>query len=69
MISRDCDGCSKLKECNIRYRRATIGDKVYCPDGTAHLIDSSSSIPNQKKAIKNQFEITRIAGVIFIFMQ
>jgi hypothetical protein len=42
MLSRDCDGCSKLKECSKRYQKAMVGDKVYCPDGTAHLIDSSS---------------------------
>jgi hypothetical protein len=42
MLSRDCDGCSKHKECNNRYQKASKGDKVYCPDGTAHLIDSSS---------------------------
>jgi hypothetical protein len=42
MLSRDCDGCSKLKECRNRYQKAIKGDKVYCPDGTAHLIDSSS---------------------------
>lgn len=42
MLSRDCDGCSKHKECGKRYRRAVKGDKVYCPDGTAHLIDDSS---------------------------
>jgi hypothetical protein len=39
MLSRDCDGCSILKECGKRYKRAFKGDKVYCPDGTAHLID------------------------------
>jgi len=44
MLSRDCDGCSKLKECRFRYRKAVIGDKVYCSDGTAHLIDSASEI-------------------------
>jgi hypothetical protein len=42
MISRDCDGCSKLKECSRRYQKAMKGDKVYCPDGTAHLIDNYS---------------------------
>ncbi len=42
MLSRDCDGCSKLKECSKRYQKAVKGDKVYCPDGTAHLIDSYS---------------------------
>jgi hypothetical protein len=43
MLSRDCDGCSILKECSKRYKKAIKGDKVYCPDGTAHLIDSASA--------------------------
>ncbi|MCW4028942.1 MAG: hypothetical protein NWE92_04770 [Candidatus Bathyarchaeota archaeon] len=42
MLSRDCDGCSNLKPCSKRYQRTRHGDKVYCPDGTAHLIDSDS---------------------------
>ena len=42
LLSRDCDGCPLLKECNKRYQRAAKGDKVYCPDGTAHLVDESS---------------------------
>jgi hypothetical protein len=46
MLSRDCDGCSKFKECSKRYQKALKGDKVYCPDGTAHLIDSSSMNQN-----------------------
>ena len=39
LISRDCDGCSQLKPCKTRYEKAVKGEKVYCPDGTAHLID------------------------------
>ena len=46
MLSRDCDGCSIQKECCRRYKRASKGDKVYCPDGTAHLIDEASVEPN-----------------------
>jgi hypothetical protein len=42
MLSRDCDGCSQLKGCSKRFNRALKGDKVYCPDGTAHLIDDAS---------------------------
>ncbi len=42
MLSRDCDGCSMLKECSVRYKKTLKGDKVYCPDGTAHLIDNYS---------------------------
>ena len=46
MLSRDCDGCSKLKECSKRYQKALKGDKVYCPDGTAHLVDEYSIRPS-----------------------
>ena len=42
MLSRDCDGCSMLNQCSVRYKKTSKGDKVYCPDGTAHLIDNSS---------------------------
>ncbi len=42
MLSRDCDGCSQLKECAKRFKKAGKGDKVYCPDGTAHLVDEAS---------------------------
>jgi len=42
MLSRDCDGCSQLKGCSKRFNRALKGDKVYCPDGTAHLVDEAS---------------------------
>ena len=41
VLSRNCDGCQKMKECKIRYRLVTkeVGSKVYCEDGTAHLVD------------------------------
>jgi hypothetical protein len=39
MLSRDCDGCSQLKTCKKRYSKVEKGEKVYCPDGTAHLVD------------------------------
>lgn len=48
MLSRDCDGCSKLKECCKRYQKAVKGDKVYCPDGTAHLVDRYSINPSSE---------------------
>ncbi len=54
MISRDCDGCSMLKACCTRYKKAVKGDKVYCPDGTAHLIDKYSI--NQSSEIICFFE-------------
>jgi hypothetical protein len=44
MISRDCDGCTMIKSCSKRYQKAAKWDKVYCPDGTAHLIDESSIV-------------------------
>jgi hypothetical protein len=39
LLSRDCDGCSQMKACSRRYFVVEKGDKVYCPDGTAHLVD------------------------------
>ncbi len=39
MLSRDCDGCSQLHLCSQRYRKVSKDQKVYCPDGTAHLVD------------------------------
>jgi hypothetical protein len=44
MLSRDCDGCGQLKGCSKRFNRALRGDKVYCPDGTAHLVDDASEV-------------------------
>jgi hypothetical protein len=28
-----------MKVCSKRYNIVTKGEKVYCPDGTAHLVD------------------------------
>ena len=39
MLSRDCDGCSQMKECGRRYFAVEKGNRVFCPDGTAHLVD------------------------------
>jgi hypothetical protein len=39
VLSRDCDGCSQFKACSMRYSKVGKGGKVYCPDGTAHLVD------------------------------
>jgi hypothetical protein len=39
MLSRDCDGCSQMKACGKRYLIVEKGNCVYCPDGTAHLVD------------------------------
>lgn len=46
MLSRDCGGCTAYKECSKRYRKAKVGDKVYCADGTVHLIDCTSMALN-----------------------
>jgi hypothetical protein len=42
MLSRDCDGCSQFKACSKRYSKVGKGGKVYCPDGTAHLVDEET---------------------------
>jgi hypothetical protein len=44
MLSRDCDGCSQFKVCSKRFSKALRGDKVYCPDGTVHLVDEASEL-------------------------
>jgi hypothetical protein len=33
-----------MKECRKRYRKVGKGGKVYCPDGTAHLVDTECEI-------------------------
>jgi hypothetical protein len=43
MLSRDCDGCSQIRLCHERYRKVPKGGKVYCPDGTAHLVDEGAA--------------------------
>jgi hypothetical protein len=41
VLSKNCEGCAlQQTECKKRFNKAQIWDKVYCPDGTAHLIDS-----------------------------
>jgi hypothetical protein len=40
-LSRDCDGCTQLHICGERYKQVTKDGKVYCPDGTAHLVDQN----------------------------
>jgi hypothetical protein len=44
VLSRDCNGCSQMKECSKRYRKVNKGGKVYCPDGTVHLVDEELKI-------------------------
>jgi hypothetical protein len=46
LLSRDCDGCPLLRECSQRYQKVKKGEKVYCPDGTVHLIDEASVCQN-----------------------
>ena len=46
MLSRDCDGCSQLKMCSKRYQKVNKGEKVYCQDGTAHLVDEAAVVPS-----------------------
>jgi len=47
MLSRDCDGCAQLKVCSKRYRTVNKGEKVYCSDGTAHLVDQGSIVQTE----------------------
>ena len=60
MLSRDCDGCSQLKACNRRYRKVSKGGKVYCPDGTVHLVDEFAVIQNTD-SLYNQVDLLKTA--------
>jgi hypothetical protein len=31
-----------MKACSKRYSKVAKGEKVYCPDGTAHLVDEDA---------------------------
>jgi hypothetical protein len=42
MLSRDCDGCSQLRICSKRFKNVSKGEKVYCSDGTLHLVDDAA---------------------------
>ena len=44
MLSRDCDGCSTLFTCKQRFGKVVKGEKVFCPDGTVHLVDSDQKV-------------------------
>jgi hypothetical protein len=39
VLSRDCDGCAQIRSCGQRYVIVKKHNFVYCPDGTAHLVD------------------------------
>lgn len=53
MLSRNCDGCSQQKACNKRYFKVGKGEKVYCPDGTVHLVDEETE--NCDQMLQEQF--------------
>ncbi len=55
-LSRDCDGCSQLKACNRRYEKVAKGGKVFCPDGTAHLVDQATLI-QEIGLVEQQMEV------------
>lgn len=59
MLSRDCDGCSQLKACSKRYRKVVKSGKVYCPDGTAHLVDEGAVTQNID-LIEQQIELLQL---------
>ncbi len=42
MLSRNCDGCPLMWQCNARFRKVKVGEFIQCPDGTPHLVDSGS---------------------------
>jgi hypothetical protein len=53
MLSRNCDGCSQFRACNKRYGKVAKGGLVYCPNGTAHLVDEDSLCQCEDLYLKN----------------
>lgn len=53
MLSRDCDGCAAIRDCKERYRKVGYLEKVYCPDGTRHLVDGGSPAMTPKTEYNN----------------
>jgi len=41
VLSQNCSGCSQMRACKIRFRQVDgiVHRRVYCPDGTVHLVD------------------------------
>lgn len=39
MLSRNCDGCTQIRFCKIRYASVRKGEFVYCEDGSRNLVD------------------------------
>ena len=60
MLSRNCDGCTQLKQFKNRVRMAKKFEKVYCPDGTTQLEDEENKFLikeqniDSKKILLNQ---------------
>jgi len=52
MISRYCDGCGLQRPCIKRYHKVRLGEKAYCPDGTAHLVDQKVCLHKSPKKEK-----------------
>ena len=52
MLSRNCDGCSQLKTCKNRFIKVKKGEKVYCPDGTVHLVDEENEFLIRDKILE-----------------
>jgi len=59
MLSRDCYGCSQRKVCSKRYAKVAKGEKVYCPDGTVHLVDEDT-ITQDVGLVEHQMEMPQL---------
>jgi hypothetical protein len=42
MLSKDCGNCISMRWCMIRYKTVVKGERVFCADGTAHLVDQDA---------------------------
>lgn len=53
MLSGDCEDCGQLELCSKKCSKAVKGERIYCSDGTAHIV-SDPSVPIEISCLRMQ---------------